>query len=64
MVKAGVTVSVEGTAAWYREQASKLRELAAKAVDPEAQSEMLQTARRFDLLAEHADAREVRNQGR
>jgi hypothetical protein len=59
-----VMVSEEGTATWYREQAAKLRELAEKAVDPEAQSELLQTARRFDLLAEHADAREGRNHGR
>jgi hypothetical protein len=48
----------EGTGAWYRERAAKLRELATQARDPHARIEQLKMAEQFDRLAQHAEAQE------
>lgn len=48
----------EGTAAWHRERAAKLRELAEKSRDPETRLEQLKTAQQFELLARRAEAKE------
>jgi hypothetical protein len=41
----------EGTAAWYYEQAIRLRVLATKAANPQIQFELMQAATRFRVLA-------------
>lgn len=48
----------EGSAAWYRERAAKLRELAMRSRDPHARVEQMKTAEQFDRLAQHAEAQE------
>jgi hypothetical protein len=52
----------EGTAAWYYEQAIRLRVLAAKATNPQIQFELLQAATRFRTLAAEAEANAKRKQ--
>jgi hypothetical protein len=52
----------EGTAAWYRERAAKLRELAARSRDPVAGMEQKKMAEQFDRLAQHAEAQESKKQ--
>lgn len=47
----------EGSAAWYYEQAIRLRVLATKAVNPHIQAELLQAATRFRTLAAEAEAK-------
>lgn len=47
----------EGTAAWYRERADRLRELARQSRDPETRLEQLKTAQQFELLARRAEAK-------
>ena len=48
----------EGTAAWYRDRAAKLRELAARSSDPHTRVEQMKMAEQFDRLARHAEAQE------
>jgi hypothetical protein len=48
----------EGTAAWYRDRAAKLRELAARSQDQHARVEQKKMAEQFDRLARHAEAQE------
>jgi hypothetical protein len=52
----------EGTAAWYYEQAIRLRVLAAKATNPQIQFELFQAATRFRTLAAEAEANAKRRQ--
>ena len=56
-------MATEGTAAWYRERAAKLRELATQSRDPEARIEQLKMAEQFDRLARHAEAQERKTRG-
>ena len=51
-------MATEGTAAWYRERATKLRELATQSRDPDARAEQLKMAEQFDRLAQRAEAKE------
>ncbi len=53
-------MSTEGTAAWYRARAAKLRELAMQSRDPDTRIEQLKMAEQFDRLAQHAEAQEAR----
>jgi hypothetical protein len=46
----------EGTAAWYYEQAIRLRVLATKASNPQIQFELFRAATRFRALAAEAEA--------
>jgi hypothetical protein len=48
----------EGTTAWYRERAVKLRELATRSRDPDSRVEQMKMAQQFDRLARHAEAQE------
>ena len=52
----------EGTAAWYRERAVKLRDLAARSRDPQVRAEQKKMADQFDRLAKHAEAQERKAQ--
>ena len=51
-------MATEGTAAWYRERATKLRELATRTRDPDARAEQMKMAEQFDRLAKRAEAKE------
>ncbi|HXE27399.1 MAG TPA: hypothetical protein VN656_02740 [Stellaceae bacterium] len=51
-------MATEGTAAWYRERATKLRELATRTRDPDARAEQMKMAEQFDRLAQRAEAKE------
>jgi hypothetical protein len=51
-------MATEGTAAWYRERAIKLRELATQTRDPDARAEQMKMAEQFDRLAQRAEAKE------
>ena len=52
----------EGKAAWYRERAAKLRDLAARSQNPEARVEQMKMAEQFDRLAQHAEAQQKKKQ--
>ena len=56
-------MTTEGTAAWYRERAAKLRELATQSRDPHARIEQMKMAEQFDRLAQHAAAQEQKRRG-
>jgi hypothetical protein len=44
-----------GSAAWYRREAEKLRDMAEKATTDETRTELTRLALAFDRLADHAN---------
>lgn len=48
----------EGTAAWCRERATELRELAKQSRDPDVRVEQMKMAEQFERLARHVEGQE------
>jgi hypothetical protein len=53
----------EGTAAWYRERATELRELAKRSRDPDVRVEQMKMAEQFDRLTRHVEAAQEKRRG-
>lgn len=59
----GGAVPTGSKAEFYREQATRLRDAAEKAKDPDARSEMIRTASEYEKLAQAVERRQKRDNG-
>jgi hypothetical protein len=63
LLRVGGIVPAGSKAEYYREQATRLREAAKKAKDPDARTEMMRTASEYEKLADAVERRHKRADG-